>query len=149
MNITSKDIDNLQVLAVANVESRSVDFFVETCFRYYSKTYHTPLKDVRDSLNPLEVALIYFEDNYSDLNSQDQEDMRIRIIEVKKEIMAPDASLQTQAMDNDEWVAQLLAETERKDKEAEEKAKRAKEIIEKTDRAIAELNRTMQTVKDN
>lgn len=132
-----KDLQNLKKIALNNVESETVARFIETCYRYYSKTYHTPLKEVYKDLTPHEVALYYFEDMMEGLSAEQLEEQKQEIYRTWTPILSGDIKkMQSEQpeIDDEAWIA-MQNEMLRK-QEAEKKAKAEAELVAKTDEFV-------------
>lgn len=132
-----KDLQNLKKIALNNVESETVARFIETCYRYYSKTYHTPLKEVYKDLTPHEVALYYFEDMMEGLSAEQLEEQKQEIYRTWTPIMSGDIKkMQSEhpELDDESWIA--MQNEMLKKQEAEKKAKAEAELVAKTDEFV-------------
>ena len=63
----------IQIIALKEVlsDKQSQDFQLRSIFRWYSKTFHTPLHIVEE-LPEFDILQAYFEDQYEQLNQSDQ-----------------------------------------------------------------------------
>lgn len=112
-------IKSLQKIALSNVLNQSVDFFIERCYRYYSKTYCTPLNEVKKSLTPAHVMLIFFEDHYNQLPAEEIIQLRDKILKAPSPIYPNEDLLSDSNDDIDEdedlqqFIDNILKEEER------------------------------------
>lgn len=62
-----------------------LEYTLRKIFRWYSKTFHTPLHEV-DSIPLSDVLAAYWEEHYEELEDKDLEVERIRLIEDEEEL---------------------------------------------------------------
>jgi hypothetical protein len=132
-----KDLQNLKKIALHNVKSETVARFIETCYRYYSRTYHTPLKKVYEELTPQEVALYYFEDMMEGLSPEQLQEHQEELYNKWLPVLSGDIKKlksEQEALDDESWIA-MQNEMLRK-QEAAKKAKAEAELVAKTDEFV-------------
>lgn len=84
MEVLSSVIDAIQKSALWAVVSPDGDAVLRNLFRWYSKTFHTPLADVEDI--PIEFILQhYFETQYEELEEEDRHNLVILLLETREE----------------------------------------------------------------
>jgi hypothetical protein len=142
-----KDLQNLKKIALANVESDTVARFIDMCYRHYSKTYHTPLKEVYADMTPQQVALYYFEDMLEGLNEEQLAEHREDLFRSFKPILSGDITKRSQedlVLDDEAWIAsqnEML-----KKQEAEKKAKQDAELAAKTDEFVKNFSQQLKKI---
>ena len=118
----------IRLMAVDNCLSDSVEFYAEKAYRYYSKTYSTPLAEARKTLTQEEVILIMQEDEMADLQVEELADAKKQLTGNLSEykIILPTGST-GHKITEDEWLAEVLKKENKKD---------AKKIIQQKIRQI-------------
>jgi hypothetical protein len=124
----------VRILALRNVRKGTIDYHIRRIFRWYSKTFNTPIAAVEEL--PFEdVLLAYYEDHFENLSES-------RITEEVEETLLTDKQRRereieeevSKGISDDEFLEQAkLAEIERRKKAEERKAQegKAEQIIEK------------------
>ena len=85
--LSEKDLLNYQKLALLNATSNSLGTFIESCYKYVSKTYHTPLHVVKELYSIPEVIVMKLEDQYRDLQPEELEGIKEQL--AAKEMSRP------------------------------------------------------------
>lgn len=151
--LSIKDIDNLQKLALENTESNSIRYFLESCYRYYSKTYHTPLHIAQEIVSPADAVRIYFEDNYDGMEPTQLLDIKEKFKdqELPYAIVEPESNALSgpaPEMSDDEWVAKEMAKSKKKNEKKgdEKKAKKiqAEDLMKEADAAMEEFKKGLK-----
>jgi hypothetical protein len=139
--INYRHLINIRQIAVHNVMEDDIEFYVEKCYRYYSKTYHTPLHLAKEAITPEEVVKIYMEDEMAEWTAEEIEDLRNKIDETPKMVLAGYANKATEEIDEEVWIAQQSALL--KKQEESQKAKQ-EEIIKETHKVIEKLTSSLK-----
>jgi hypothetical protein len=152
METLLRNLINIKRLAYKTIKEDSLDFFIEKCYRYYSKTYHTPLKEAY-KLPKEEITLIFFQDEMLEGDADDMELIRDQL-ESKLEpvLQMPEVLKQTKAiLSEEEWVAKMNLEVknEMKAKEAKKPEMSQEDIIKQTHDAIAALTTSLGKIKED
>lgn len=136
--LTYQEFLNLKKIALKNVISEDTEHFIEKCYRYYSKTYHTPLHTVRETLHEYQVVLVYLEDLYEDSESMETVKEELESLQRQYKPVTSSNLIEPKAeLDDDEWIKQqeiLLKQQE------EKKKKTAQQIIDDTHKKISQLS---------
>jgi hypothetical protein len=91
METLLRNLINIKRLAYKTIKEDSLDFFIEKCYRYYSKTYHTPLKEAY-KLSKEEITLIYFQDEMLEGDADDMELIRDQLESKLEPVLQPKLS---------------------------------------------------------
>jgi len=115
----------IRLLSIYNVNSNSIEWYVEQAYRYYSKTYHTPLHVARKNMIPAEVVQIFMEDEMADMNPEDVTALKDRLVKVPKPMLnvedyQPEEDTE---LSDEEWVMQQMAEAAKNEKNTKPKPK--------------------------
>src|SRR5665213_722961 len=102
--ISYKHLLNLRQIAVHNVMTDDVEFYIEKCLRYYSKTYHTPLHIVKELLPLEEVIKITMEDEMMDFTADEIADWKAKVDETPKAYVAAPEFMEQEAMSEELWI---------------------------------------------
>jgi cytochrome c556 len=144
--LSEKDLLNYQKLAFKNATSNSLGMFIETCYRYVSKTYHTPLHVVKEIYSIPEVILMKLEDQYKELDPQDLESIKEQLL--SKEKNRPVFSSGFEESDDDMeasdeiWLAEQAKIANEKDKQMD-----ADKIKKATEEALRKFNKSIDDFK--
>lgn len=159
--INNEIIKNIRLIAIDNVRSNSIDWYIEQAYRHYSKTYHTPLAQAL-KINPVEIIRIYQEDELQAMSPEDVEalEQRLRVAhQPMLDTTVYDTTEEDEGLDDDAWVAQQIAEAERREKESKNKpapksnpgpsmADAAKQAQQAIQGLYKQLNKPMPTDED-
>ncbi len=118
--INNQIIRNIRLVALDNIQSNSIEWYVEQAMRYYSKTYITPLAEVR-KMNPIEVLQIFLEDEAKDIPPEELQELHKKILNSPQPLLdleQYERPEEDEGLDDDAWVAQQIAEAERREKQA-------------------------------
>lgn len=147
-----KNLINIKRLAYKTIKEDSLEFFIEKCYRYYSKTYHTPLQQAYE-VPKEEVALIYFQDEMLDGDADDMELIKEQIQNKLEPVLSmPEILLQNKAvLSEEEWVAKMNLEikNEMKAQKAKKNEMSQEDIIKQTHDAIAALTTSLSKIKED
>lgn len=137
--INGEVLESLQKIALKNVLQEDVEFYIEKCYRYYSRTYSTPLHVVKRELTAEEVVLIYMEDEFLEAPTD-------KLIELATEFVNDDYVLPVEnaaprQLSDEEWIAL----ENKKLQDAESKSAKQSEILKKTQEALAEFGKTIDS----
>ena len=136
----------IQIIALKEVlsDKQSQDFQLRSIFRWYSKTFHTPLHIVEE-LPEFDILQAYFEDQYEQLNQSDQGQTHIQKLIEDLSKTEEEVLLEEKRKDEDDvWAFQEQKLNERKnlgkDKATiEANKKKAKEKLNRDRKAAKEL----------
>lgn len=122
--ISNVILRNIRLIALENSYSNSIEWFVEKACRYYSKTYNTPLKDVR-SMNPLEVVQVFMEDDVMNLSPEEYQEAKSKLVKPHRPMLDPEQFIEDEEeeLSDDEWVAQQMADVATKEAASKSKKK--------------------------
>jgi hypothetical protein len=141
----------LQIIALKEVlsENQSKDFQLRSIFRWYSKTFHTPLHVV-EGLPEFDVLQAYFEDHYETLNNSNEGQGHIQ--KLLEDLSKTDEELlleQKRKDEDDVWAykEQQLAEKQGKDKDSGKLASNRRKAKEKLDRD-KKVAKQIESLKD-
>jgi hypothetical protein len=120
-----------------------IEWYIEQCYRHYSKTYHTPLHIAKKELPIEEVILIYMQDEMADWTADEMADWKTKVDETPKIYVAAPEYVDQEEMNEDLWVAQQTAIL----KQQEEQEKKKKEdVMAKTHEAIEKLTQSLKNI---
>lgn len=117
-------IKALQLQALRNVmcDSSDRDYHLRFVFRWYSKTFHTPLHEV-GNLPLVDVLTAYFEERFEAYNDGELEQERVRLTETEQEKKEREAREATEKALEEDFVRETeLAEQKRLESLAKERA---------------------------
>lgn len=140
--LSVKTLLNLKRLALKNVSERSLEYYIEKCYRHYSTTYFTPLHEAKKIVPIEEAILIYLEDEFNELTAEEVADLRTELSTRDQPIRSDSEYVEEDGpMSDEEWIAQqnLLL-----DKKKETKPKQEKNLMEETH---AEAQKLMQELR--
>jgi hypothetical protein len=129
-------IDALRYVAMRDVVDDTSEYRLRSIFRWYSKTFHTPLVQVEE-LPLFEVLQTYFEVRYEDMSEQERQDEIVRLLETEEELAARKKA---------EDVAD--AEAEEFARQTEEQAKVKKTAKSKILEAAKNLEKNLDKLKE-
>lgn len=140
--MTLQDLLNLKKIALQNRVDEGFEYFIERCYRYYSKTYHTPLHIAKQILSDHEAYMIYLEDSLEDSAI---EEVKAELDDFEKDIkpvFQGGSEKQASEISDDEWIAQqeMLLKQQEQDKQK-------KQIMEETSKSLAELEKQLASFK--
>ena len=145
--ISYRHLLNLRQIAVHNVMTDDVEFYIEKCLRYYSKTYHTPLHIVKELIPLEEVIMICMEDEMQDFTADEISDWKKKVDETPKAYVAAPEFMEQEEMSEDLWIAQQTALLKKQDeKQKKQKEQTSKEIETKTNQAIDKLTASINAI---
>lgn len=103
-------LDSLRACALRDVLSKNAsrDYNLRAIFRYYAKTFHTPLHVVQD-LPLVDVFQAYFEENFEAMEYEDLEAERQRLIETPEQRAARADAEVDFTEEADEFAAEVAA----------------------------------------
>lgn len=141
-------IDLIQKLALHNALSDTLQSFIRKAYKHYSRTYHTPLSVAMATVTEYEAVLVYFEDRFGEMDAVQLKDASDALY-ARKPLEVINAGPQKETLGyssaNDEaWVAQMNLKLKRQEDE-----QRAKQVVSEVDKAIAELNKTMEKLSQD
>jgi Ser-tRNA(Ala) deacylase AlaX len=115
----------IRLLAINNVTSSTIEWYIEQSYRYYSKTYHTPLHVAKQILTAPEVVKIFMEDEMEDMPAEDIVAMRDRLMVSPKPMLSVEdyATEEDEEMSDEEWVLQQMAQAAEQEKNPTKKTK--------------------------
>ncbi len=102
-------VRSIQQIALAAIVAPDAEAHYRRIFRWYSKTFATPLHEVA-ALPLYDVLLAYYEDRYELLDEKEREAVRVVLAETQSERSERLAAKDKDAQADDEWVAQIEAE---------------------------------------
>lgn len=109
-------IDDIKKIALSSVLEGDDEAFIRHLFRWYSKTFFTPLAEVE--LLPLEYILLhYFETQYEELDSTDKHNLIIHLLESPQE---REARKKQEALNEELFLKEVEAEAVLQSKDPEE-----------------------------
>ena len=113
----------IRLLAIHNTNCNTVEWYTELAYRYYSKTYHTPLHIAKQVMNPAEVIRIQMEDEMHDMSPEDITALKDRLDPKPQPMLTAEnhVSQEDEAMSDEEWVMQQMADAAKQEKAAEKK----------------------------
>jgi hypothetical protein len=132
--VDAEVIKALQIIALQAAEDPSDEQFYRRVCRWYSEKYSTSLHVVEE-MDYYYVLQHYFEDNYHQLESSDDKDVRYKYEEIKARLIYPEEFKKHEQADDD-WVKQLEAEA----MADEEKANKSNTLVSETAKPADELN---------
>jgi hypothetical protein len=108
--INNEILKNIRLIAIDNSNSRSIEWYVEQAYRYYSRTYFTPLHEVK-KLNPLEVLQVFMEDECINMPPEDRQAMKDQLFKMPQPMLDISSYEEEQIdeMDDEKWVQQQMA----------------------------------------
>lgn len=121
------NINEIQILALASIESPDWKAQYRKICRWYSKEFATPLHIVEVDLDHFQVLTHYYESSLGTLYDSPNDGARERYEEIRNSIINGSVDEEEEEKINtedDEWEAQMLEEIRRD----EEKAKRKQEV---------------------
>lgn len=92
MHINEETIKMIKINAIMAIKKPDYNAFLRRIFRWYSKTFYTPLKDVED-MPVVEVLEAYYEELYDKMEEADLKQEMIRL-----------------SMTEEEWTKKLIDE---------------------------------------
>lgn len=144
-----RNLINIKRIAYKNIKEDSLEFFVEKCYRYYSKTYNTALDEAYKL--PIErVCQVYIEDEMAEYTSEQMEDTLAIIsnkLEPVLEAIDEEEDSESKALDDEAWIAQQNLDL-KKDEDKKKKELDQAEIIKKTHEAIAALTKDLKSMNE-
>lgn len=149
--LTNDAIKNLYLIAIYNINSNTIDWFIEKAYRHYSKIYYTPLHIAKEILTPDKAVLIYLEDTLSEIPANELIELKEKLLNKPKPMLdINNYNNEDEEMSDDEWVAEqirLATEQEKKDKEKNAQSNLS-DSIEKTKKAVENLYKTIDSLKN-
>lgn len=143
--LSHKNLLNLRQIAISNVMEDDLEFYVEKCYRYYSKTYHTPLHIAKEKVSEPEVVKIFMEDEMEDWTPDDMVEFKAKVNETPRVVIAaPSFTEEPEEVDEEMWIAQQTALL--KQQEAKEK-KKQEDIMNKTHEAIDKMTAAIKNIE--
>ena len=109
--------DDLQVIAFHDVVTSSNGARLRQLYRWYSKTFFTPLHEVMDLSLPF-ILQAFWEERYSQMDKDELEEARLRLIKSEAELSAEEQQDEADTTGTEDLVAQLEAELADKAKPA-------------------------------
>lgn len=108
-------------MAIHNVTCNTVEWYTEQAYRYYSKTYHTPLHIAKQVLNPAEVIRVQMEDEMADMPPEDITSLKDRLAPKNQPMLSAEdySPVEDESMSDEEWVMQQMAAAAKQEKDAE------------------------------
>jgi len=108
--INNEILKNIRLIAIDNSNSRSIEWYVEQAYRYYSRTYFTPLHEVK-KLNPLGVLQVFMEDECINMSPEDRQAMKDQLFKMPQPMLDTSSYEEEQVdeMDDEEWIQQQMA----------------------------------------
>ena len=145
------EIINVKKIALRNVLGNSIDFLIEKAYRYFSKTYSTPLFEAYDKLTPHDVLRIYYEDSMLEGYTEENKTVLLdHLASLQKNTNEPyfGPNMMTKApVDDDQWIAQMEKEIKKKEDETR-KAKEAKEALKKLSETFNNISDKLDSMSD-
>lgn len=146
--INYRHLLNLRQIAIHNIIEDDAEWYIEKCYRYYSKTYHTPLHVAKEVMSVEEVVLISMQDEMLDLTAEEIADFKAKVNETLKTALVAPTLIDKldEAAGDDIWIAEqtaLLKKQEAKEQE-NKKTKAQEDIIKKTHEALEKLTVSIQ-----
>ena len=145
---------NIHKVALKNSLDKDIDTLVEDAYRYYSRTYSTPLYLAEEMITEAEVLRIFFEDRFNDMDGGELKEKVNSLYGYDKEAAnSPIAGKTLGPVTDDQWVAEMnkkaMAQAEAQKKAQAEKAAavKAQEIVKSVDQIIDEMNKKMLNIK--
>lgn len=148
--LSNSILKNLKLIALDNVLSNSIDWYVEQAYRYYSHQYHTPLHIAKRVLNPAEVVLIYMEDECKDLSGEEILAIKEKLQNLPKPMLNIEEyhSDDNEELSDEEWVLQEIAKAEQINKKggvkSAAKTNSMTEAMMQAQRAVEDLHKTLE-----
>lgn len=139
-----RNLLNVKRIAYKNIKESSIEFYIEKCYRYYSKTYHTPLEQAYNLL-PERVCQVYEEDTMAQLTADDMEMIHSQINNKVEPLLQDIDNVVTEALDDDAWIAQQNLELQKEEADKKKQAEQA-DIIKRTHEAIDKLNKDIKQI---
>lgn len=123
-----QELRSIQVLALRAVEEPSYEDIYERICRWYSRSFSTPLAEVRE-MAEADVLRVYFEEQYLEAyTSTDEKDAK-RYDDIRDRLLADPDDVAASEMDDEAWVRQM-AEEVKKSEEAVKAAAGIPKLVE-------------------
>jgi hypothetical protein len=150
-------VDHIEKLAAHNAANNdTLGSLLRKAYRHLSKTYHTPLHIAERDVPEYEALLVYFEDQFDELDAVELAD-RIALMYKKPSLeqinsgYVPSESGVSNIVGDEEWVAHMNIKLRRKeedDRQADE-IKKATQVVAEVDKAISQFNESMKATKED
>lgn len=101
----------LRTIALRDVLMASGEYHLRSVFRWYSRTFHTPLHEVGD-LPQEDVLRAYYEEHYEAMAPEDREDERAFLLESEEARRKRLCKEEAAAVDDAEYERRVMAEVE-------------------------------------
>lgn len=123
--LSVEDIIAIKKIALKNIQSRSIESFIDRAYRHYSTTYFTPLKQAYE-LPESEVTLIYFEDMFKNMEAHVLEDELNSNLEIDHAVVTSGKKVVDESkLSDDQWMAQQIERIKKQKQEQDNKVKAA------------------------
>lgn len=126
--ITNDILKSIRLLSIGNVQSSTIEWYIELAYRHYSKTYHTPLHVAKSKITQLEAVQIMMEDEMLEMSKEDIDSMKKQLQKLPQPMLNVESyyneEVVDQEMDDEEWVAQQIAQLQEKEKSGKKEVKK-------------------------
>lgn len=101
----------LQLRALRHVvlDTKDREYYLRHIFRWYSKTFHTPLHIV-STLPLVDVLTAYFEERFEDMDEDERHEELVRLTETDEERRAREAAIEAEKNEADDYAARVAKE---------------------------------------
>ncbi len=133
-------IESIQKTALLAAIRPDGDAVLRNLFRWFSKTFHTPLADVEEM--PIEYILQhYFESQYEELEDEDKHNLIIFLLETREE---REARKKEEEQDEEDFFNEAQAEAESGLSLQESTKKFKKPLIQKAIKSLEAIKEAME-----
>ena len=144
--INYRHLLNIRQIAIHNTMCGDLDFYIEKCYKHYSKTYHTPLHIAKELIPMEEVIKVFMEDELEDFTPEDMADFKAKVDETPKLMLAaPTYTEESEELSEELWIAQQNALLKQQDEKAK---KQQADIIKQTHEALDKLTTSLTNVTE-
>lgn len=140
-----KNLINVRRLAVQNRLAEDLDTYIEKCYRHYSKTYHTPLQLVKETLSPEQVAMVFMEDEMEEWSIENVMEIKEALNNGDRPVIETAQMAEEEVIDDDTWIAQQNA-TLKKQEDTDKKKKSQEALMKQTHDAIEKLTESFKSI---
>lgn len=115
------------MIVLEKIESNTIGSFYDSICKWYSKTYHTPLLEVLNEIDPEHIITVYYEDKFELMSNSEDEaaiqewtQLKAMLLMDEDELAAHLAGEEIDEDDDQTWMKELL-EANKKEKEVKVK----------------------------
>ena len=124
--VNDKYIEQVRAIALRNIMEPDWDGVLRTIYRFYSKTFSTPLHQVPD-LPLYDVLLAYFEEQYEGMEGPARHEEILKLVEG---VEAYSKRLEAEEADEEAYLEQVV---ERQRMEAERQLEEQRQMVEQVE----------------